>query len=255
MSIVVPLEGFGGGPGLNFKVVGGTSQPTNPRENTIWVNTDTSITSYVFSITQPTGSAGMVWFQIGTSSSVPFNALKKNTLRVYPTSCKQYVSGSWVAKTAKTYLNSKWTDWSTYLYDKGSSGWKVASSGSGWSNGTLSYNGALVLTLSSTTTCLAVTPNESVDLTDFKTLKVVVDSSSTNLSTTSNWIGVSSSNNFSWNPEAGGSKLPSSVVSSKTFAASGTITLDITSLNGKYYPIILATRQKTIKVTQVILEK
>lgn len=117
MSIVVPLEGFGGGgTGLNFKVVGGTSQPTNPRENTIWVNTSTSITSYVFSVTQPAGSAGMVWFQIGTSSSVPFNALKKNTLRVYPMSCKQYVSGSWVAKTAKTYLSSTWTDWSVELY-------------------------------------------------------------------------------------------------------------------------------------------
>lgn len=117
MSIVVPLEGFGGGgTGLNFKVVGGTSQPTNPRENTIWVNTNTSITSYVFSVTQPTGSSGMVWFQIGTSSSVPFNALKKNTLRVYPMSCKQYVSGSWVAKTAKTYLSSTWTDWAVNLY-------------------------------------------------------------------------------------------------------------------------------------------
>lgn len=106
----------GGGGGLNFKVVGGTSQPTNPRENTIWVNTNTSITSYVFSVTQPTGSSGMVWFQIGTSSSVPFNALKKNTLRVYPMSCKQYVSGSWVAKTAKTYLSSTWTAWAVELY-------------------------------------------------------------------------------------------------------------------------------------------
>lgn len=54
MSITVPLEGFGGGSNpLNFKVVGGTVQPDNPKENTIWINTDTEITSWDFSATQP----------------------------------------------------------------------------------------------------------------------------------------------------------------------------------------------------------
>lgn len=43
---------IGGGVGLNLKVVGGTVQPTG-KENTIWVNTDTAITSYVFSATKP----------------------------------------------------------------------------------------------------------------------------------------------------------------------------------------------------------
>lgn len=106
----------GGGGGLNFQIIGVTTAPNNPKENTIWVNTSTKITDWVFSATQPAGSDGMVWFQIGTSSSVPFNALKKNTLRVYPMSCKQCVSGSWVAKRAKTYLNGKWTDWAVKLY-------------------------------------------------------------------------------------------------------------------------------------------
>lgn len=34
---------------LNFEVVGGTEEPSNPKENTIWVNTDTPITKYYFS--------------------------------------------------------------------------------------------------------------------------------------------------------------------------------------------------------------
>ena len=34
---------------LNFEVVGGTSAPTDPKENTIWMNTDTEITGYQFS--------------------------------------------------------------------------------------------------------------------------------------------------------------------------------------------------------------
>ena len=35
---------------LNFEVVGGTSAPSNPKENTIWVNTDTEITGWDFGV-------------------------------------------------------------------------------------------------------------------------------------------------------------------------------------------------------------
>lgn len=101
----------GGGGGLNFKVVGGTTAPSNPKENMIWVNTSTKITSYIFSATQPTGSAGMVWISTGTSSTAEFNALKKNGIQVYPLSAKQYISGAWVGETAKIYQGGEWVDW------------------------------------------------------------------------------------------------------------------------------------------------
>ena len=53
MSIIVPLEGFGGGNNpLNFKVVG-NPQPESPKENTIWVNTDTEITGWQFASDDP----------------------------------------------------------------------------------------------------------------------------------------------------------------------------------------------------------
>lgn len=107
----------GGGASLNYKVVGGATQPTAASENTIWVNTSTAITSHVFSAEQPSSpSAGMVWFNIGTSCSAPFNVLKKdNTIKVYPVGCMQYVSGAWVSKTAKTYQNGAWVDWSVFI--------------------------------------------------------------------------------------------------------------------------------------------
>lgn len=109
----------GGGASLNFKVFGGTSKPTNPKENTIWVNTDTDISGWVFSSEQPQKPVkGMVWFQTGTSAATAFNALKKNNITVYPTGCQQYVGGSWVIKTAKIYQN-RWIDWVTYLYNNG----------------------------------------------------------------------------------------------------------------------------------------
>ena len=69
--------GGGGSAGLNFTVIGGTTEPTSPSENMIWVNTSTTITSWTFSPNQPTGSEGMVWFMTNTSSPINFNALEK----------------------------------------------------------------------------------------------------------------------------------------------------------------------------------
>lgn len=126
-----------GSGGLNFKIVGGTSEPSNPRENTIWVNTDEKITSWVFSAEEPEApSEGMVWFTIGTSSTVKFNALKKNGLQVYPISAKQYISGAWVDKAAKSYQNGAWVDWwngelykNGNTYDDITGGWGTKSAG------------------------------------------------------------------------------------------------------------------------------
>lgn len=117
-----PIMG-GGGSDLNFKVIAVASEsalPSTAAENTIAVITTTAITSYVFSSTAPTSPAeGMVWFATGTASAVGFNAIKRNGLWVYPTGCQQYVSGAWVQKTAKTCKGGKWTEWTTYLYNRG----------------------------------------------------------------------------------------------------------------------------------------
>lgn len=110
------LHGNGGSDLLNFKVVGGTAAPSNPKENTIWVNTSTNITDWVFSATQPSSAAGRVWIKTGISSSVYFNSLKKNCINVYPLAAKQYVSGAWVDVTAKSYQNGKWCGWYPYGY-------------------------------------------------------------------------------------------------------------------------------------------
>lgn len=123
--------GGGGSGGLNFQVIGGTAAPSNPKENMIWVNTSTKITSYIFSTKQPTGSDGMVWIATGTSCTVEFNALKKNCIQVCPAAAKQYVNGIWVDKVAKSYKSGAWTDWSVELYPP-SSNWNAATNGQGY---------------------------------------------------------------------------------------------------------------------------
>ena len=110
----------GGGAALNFRVVGGTIAPTNPAENCIWVNTSNTITSWIFSATEPSpAEAGMVWISTGTSSSIELNVLKKNAIQVYPISAKQYVGNAWVDVTAMSYQGGKWVEWIHYLYTDG----------------------------------------------------------------------------------------------------------------------------------------
>lgn len=130
----------GGGAGLNFKVVGGTTMPANPSGNTIWVNTSTTITSYVFRPTQPTGSAGMVWIRTGTTNDVSFNALKKNSVIIFPQGAMQYVSGAWTYKTTKIYQSGAWKDLARagYLYYDG---YQCVSTTGGWTGSGYSANG------------------------------------------------------------------------------------------------------------------
>lgn len=121
VSQLQPCETSGGG-GVNFKVVGGLIQPSDPKDNDIWINTDTAITGWVFSATEPEApTEGMVWIFTGDSSPVAFSATKKNPVMVYPISAKQYVGGAWVDKTAKSFQNGDWVDWwNGYWFESGS---------------------------------------------------------------------------------------------------------------------------------------
>lgn len=141
MGNIMSGRGGGAGGGLNFKVVGGTTQPTG-KENLIWVNTNVTITGYVFSATQPESpTAGTVWISTGASSPVAFNAMKKNGLWVYPQTCYQYINDTWTTKTAKTYQDGTWVDWSTYLYATGN---EYESLTGGWSGVAAAFGQASV---------------------------------------------------------------------------------------------------------------
>ena len=173
MGNIMSGRGGGAGGGLNFKVVGGTTQPTG-KENLIWVNTNVTITGYVFAATPPASpAAGTVWISTGTNSPAAFNAEKKNGLWIYPTGCKQYVSGAWVTKTAQTYQNGAWVSWYTYLLADGAT---MAALGDWTNKAQCSFTGGKIV-------CAAATTSETTgmggwcfpiafDVTNYKTLYV-----------------------------------------------------------------------------------
>lgn len=158
----------GGVVGMNFVVVGGTTEPSNPKENTIWVNTDKEIASWIFSATQPkTATEGMVWITTNTSSSIELNVLKKSDVIVNLHSAKQYVGGAWKPKNAFCYQNKKWTQFSKirlYYYNRGD---LCAADSGGWGyNSNVAFNSDHILltgqqtgtrTLAHAKTCVPVT--------------------------------------------------------------------------------------------------
>lgn len=68
------LYGNGGGTSLNFKIVGGTTEPSNPTENMIWVNTDTPITNWIFSADNPFAYVSEIYTEEGATTGKYLNS-------------------------------------------------------------------------------------------------------------------------------------------------------------------------------------
>lgn len=234
----IPLIGGGGG-GLNFKVVGGTSAPTAPAENTIWVNTAVSITGWVFSTTAPTSpAAGMVWFSTGSISSVAFNAVKKNGIWVYPAGCQQYVSGAWVTKTAKTYQSGAWKDWVFWLYKDGvkeveftdNATNQLGTTSLTWGDATVTFSG----TGAAQTSMFAVWANTPlIDVSNYT--KLTCKLSSLNCGNAS-WgtfnLGLAPSAQTTLNVSGGINGALAETSDNSTDSAAKTLTLDVSSITG-----------------------
>lgn len=99
----------------NFKIVGGTTQPTSPSENTIWINTNVAIGEWQFNGSKPTkrsdGStlvAGDIYINITNTSTIKFNAFKKNGIILALFTAYQYDGSDWAGKTSSIYMNGAW---------------------------------------------------------------------------------------------------------------------------------------------------
>ena len=96
---------------LNFDIVAYSSEEDlladTPAENTIGVVTNTPITGYKFSTTEPDGmSNGEVFIKTDTNSDVCFNIVENTS--IYPILAKQYVNGTYIDVVAMIYVNDEW---------------------------------------------------------------------------------------------------------------------------------------------------
>lgn len=120
-GFVSAIEGIKGGLELNFHVIGGSVQPSNPEENTIFINTSTPITKCILSEEEPANAEeGMVWLETGTNGFFNFNALKENSIEISVVSVSLYDGTSWVTQSDATfYQNGVWNKRILRLYNYG----------------------------------------------------------------------------------------------------------------------------------------
>lgn len=123
MDLFITRRGGKGGSGdLNFEVVGGVTQPTNPRENTIWVNTSNEITGWIFSFEEPSVlHEGMVFFGLVKSGKVTMNAIKENGITISFKAARQVIGNELVkVEEAQVFINGAWVVLSgAQIYDDG----------------------------------------------------------------------------------------------------------------------------------------
>ena len=383
------LHGNGGANPLNFRVVGGAAAPANPRENTIWVNTDTPVTNYIFSKEDPnlldlqtwasevnvvhgtktytknsitltatendcytdyyssntaayrfpvvpgktyvlswehTGSSGHVYLfpngsgtglvntnssskkleltaasgvtfvtfrvgvstanksatysditfcekgvevrpgtvliETGTYSDASFNALKKNSIRVYPLLAKQYINGSWTDKSAQSYRGGTWVGWIPYLYNTGdecdslTGGWVskewTYSSGVNTSAGTqtIQRNADSIQFVKEGLKGGAFHTANKIDLNGVKTIKF--EGSMPVESSGDEWhmiFGVWSDLNGSYAYDSAVAKIATTSSGRTSFS------LDVSSLNGTYYVGFAKYDAGTITMKKLYLER
>lgn len=189
VGFISAVEAISGGGGLNFEVVGGTEQPENPAENTIWVETETEITEWTFQPSDPSEPVeGMVWIKTANRAQIDINATTKNSIILYLTNSLQYNSATWVTKPTKIYQSGEWKDWwSGQLYDSGNEWTDITG---GWQSRKLKWDqgnsdGLPTIVKNSTTMTIAADkvskwcsgfacPVNTIDLTNYTTLTVVL---------------------------------------------------------------------------------
>ena len=121
---MIGMTNAGGGSGSvgGIKVVTGITEPSNPKENMIWVKSVNAGNKHVFSVDEPAEPfEGLIWFSASEDGII--------------TQANVYANGAWNRVDTYMYLSGAWVHIASsivYLYNKGdtcdavSGGWEAA---------------------------------------------------------------------------------------------------------------------------------
>lgn len=239
---MIGITNAGGGGQLPFKIVGGLTQPSNPRDMTIWVKTSRPVTGWLF-----TSSPG-AWADINGRINVVYKSSDDYGSTHAGTNCLiSKPEGQWWLELVGCYqsngskleqvtayvwskYNQRWRQFSTevppwdgYLYKLGNN--QYTDHTGGWVGGTYNSEGTLDFTASGSPDSVIRTA-KAVDLTNFNTL--VFDGIM--------W-GNNSGGAFGGNMFVCSGADGSGVVAQRNTdsTAWGQYSLDISSVKGSYY--------------------
>lgn len=232
----------GGGSSLNFDVKAyadvAALQSDVPKENTIGVITTVKITDWVFAAQEPDEpKEGTIWIVTGQSSGVEFNALKKNSILVYPVSIKQYISGAWVDVEAKTYQNGKWVDLLYVYLISGSTlntafagAWNQTTGQQGVGGSAQMTSEGLVVTANKgnggSGSVFRYGPDNKINFSDFNSIEFVVD-----IKSGSGKFAAIVTSEFA----TGYNSANVAYVDTAISQANQTVSMDVSGVNGEYY--------------------
>ena len=170
--------------------------------------------------------SGFVWFKTAATSTVTFDALKKNAIEVRPVGAVQWLNGKWTDLTAKIYQNGAWVIFSKFVIFDGSNGISLGT----WSkvqSGALTVNANSVRLAADQYNIVAAINDYGVDVTSYKTLTVNVTAFlKAGSQSTHNLVGLSATPTST---DAWG------FVASTAVNGVGKYTLDISALTGVHY--------------------
>lgn len=221
-------------------VVGGTTRPSNPAVNTIWVNTSTVIGRvFVQNTTPEYPSAGNVWITLKPSIGNTVNIADDRMLFMVGFGVAyQYISNAWVTMDAELFDGGNWQGLLTYVYNLGDTcvdicgGWKHLDSGSNNRDEFLSDHMHSNYTSTTGVAGMFIT-NEDIDLTEFT--KIVIDYEVARGNTGSSYTSglyITTANNTYTAANNAKTALLTWHVSSKM---RGNAVVDITNITGAFY--------------------
>lgn len=236
-----------GGAGIDLTVIGGTSQPASPSENTVWVNTATSIGEvYIQSTAPESPAAGDVWIN---------NFVKGETLQVSESpyleitvgTVKQYNGSSWTDPDVQIYKNGAWHTSALYIFSDGKySDYGVFDTGYSGSSSSTSPISGISITTYGGETCLKVPLvgsstyytryiSSPIDVTKYNTMSVTAHSP--NLSGSSSYPNIVGLDDTLHGITSTSSTFD--VIAYKAYSDAHevkmTSTVDISSISGNYY--------------------
>lgn len=217
---------------LNFRVYTASAVPGSGNENDIVIISDVPMKNWVMSPDAPKGAPrndGDVWITYSVTGNT-FNVLKNNTMLIATISAYQYVDGVWARVEAKNYQNGAWADWfpEGALYYNGAFAVPYVVTGPYSDHiGTCTLgDGYFLLKMRTAAYSTQVVTESPIDVTDYKTMTVDFDSltpvgTNSEIKLFANDVGVEDT-----------TLVKEAKLSNK---ASGTVTLDLSTLSGSYY--------------------
>ena len=248
---------------LELTIEGGTTQPTNPKDNTIWVNTDVDLGLTYLAPNAPSNpQVGDVWVNTtnkynsnGTNASTNLIRVNDNPyLEINVLNISQWDGSAWVTReNSAIYANGAWTTMALWFYNYGTLNeafplWYAGSNGTASSSPfTMTWffnqydqvDGAFAQLETNTSNTMygLIAPTAPVDFSKYTTIKAKVLSVS---STQSVYFGYypnslqENASSLSW------AAVNNYFIGTFSLAANveTEISASLSNINGVYYPMI-----------------